>query len=119
MAINTDFTLDAKYRLQEGVVFLSGIQALVRLPLDQRRGDQRHKEGVRVIPQELLEILGRIGRPRDGLRLSPDVEHRRNLVEPARPDRHGRLHGRSGITLGLSFRGRLIAPAGAPSYHTT
>ena len=42
MAINTtDFTLDAKYRLQQGVVFLSGIQALVRLPLDQRRADQR------------------------------------------------------------------------------
>jgi indolepyruvate ferredoxin oxidoreductase len=41
MAINTDFTLDAKYRLQQGVVFLSGIQALVRLPLDQHRADQR------------------------------------------------------------------------------
>src|SRR6185295_12370038 len=41
MAINTAFTLDAKYRLQQGVVFLSGIQALVRLPLDQHRADQR------------------------------------------------------------------------------
>jgi indolepyruvate ferredoxin oxidoreductase len=41
MAINTDFTLDAKYRLRQGSVFLSGIQALVRLPLDQHRADQR------------------------------------------------------------------------------
>ncbi len=41
MAIKTDFTLDAKYRQQEGVVFLSGIQALVRLPLDQHLADRR------------------------------------------------------------------------------
>ena len=41
MAITTDFTLDAKYRQQEGVVFLSGIQALVRLPLDQHLADRR------------------------------------------------------------------------------
>ena len=41
MAITTDFTLDAKYRQQEGVVFLSGIQAIVRLPLDQHRADRR------------------------------------------------------------------------------
>ncbi len=30
MAIKRDFTLDAKYRQEEGVIFLSGIQALVR-----------------------------------------------------------------------------------------
>src|SRR5438552_17825903 len=36
-----DFSLDAKYRQEEGVVFLSGIQALVRLPLDQHRADRR------------------------------------------------------------------------------
>ena len=41
MAITTDFTLDAKYRQQEGVVFLSGIQAIVRLPLDQHLADRR------------------------------------------------------------------------------
>jgi indolepyruvate ferredoxin oxidoreductase len=41
MPIARDFSLDAKYRLQEGVVFLSGIQALVRLPLDQHRADRR------------------------------------------------------------------------------
>jgi indolepyruvate ferredoxin oxidoreductase len=35
------FTLDAKYRLEQGQIFLSGIQALVRLPLDQHRADRR------------------------------------------------------------------------------
>jgi len=35
------FSLEAKYTLEEGRVFLSGIQALVRLPLDQHRADQR------------------------------------------------------------------------------
>ena len=41
MSIARDFSLDAKYRLEEGAVFLSGIQALVRLPLDQHRADRR------------------------------------------------------------------------------
>jgi len=41
MAIAQDFSLDAKYRTEEGAVFLSGIQALVRLPLDQHRADRR------------------------------------------------------------------------------
>src|SRR5262249_45617038 len=45
MASHDDFTLDAKYRLEEGTIFLSGIQALVRLPLDQHRADTRR--GVR------------------------------------------------------------------------
>ncbi|MBI4246703.1 MAG: indolepyruvate ferredoxin oxidoreductase family protein, partial [Candidatus Rokubacteria bacterium] len=41
MATARDFTLDAKYRREEGAIFLSGIQALVRLPLDQHRADRR------------------------------------------------------------------------------
>ncbi|MBI4013925.1 MAG: indolepyruvate ferredoxin oxidoreductase family protein [Candidatus Rokubacteria bacterium] len=36
-----ELSLDAKYRLERGRVFLSGIQALVRLPLDQHRADTR------------------------------------------------------------------------------
>src|SRR5919204_3054457 len=36
-----NFALDAKYRREEGLIFLSGIQALVRLPLDQHRADKR------------------------------------------------------------------------------
>src|SRR5262245_55349175 len=35
------FTLDAKYTQPEGTILLSGVQALVRLPLDQHRADRR------------------------------------------------------------------------------
>ena len=35
------FSLDAKYTEEQGRIFLSGIQALVRLPLDQHRADRR------------------------------------------------------------------------------
>ncbi len=41
MGIKHEFSLDAKYRQLGGQIFLSGIQALVRLPLDQHRADQR------------------------------------------------------------------------------
>ena len=36
-----EFSLDAKYRLEAGSIYLSGIQALVRVPLDQHRADRR------------------------------------------------------------------------------
>ncbi len=36
-----ELTLDSKYLVEEGTVLLSGIQALVRLPLDQHRADRR------------------------------------------------------------------------------
>ncbi len=39
--VKGDFRLDAKYRQEEGQIFLSGVQALVRLPLDQHRADRR------------------------------------------------------------------------------
>ena len=35
------FSLDAKYRQETGTIFLSGIQALVRVLLDQHRADRR------------------------------------------------------------------------------
>jgi indolepyruvate ferredoxin oxidoreductase len=41
MGAARDWTLDAKYAQEAGVIFLSGIQALVRLPLDQHRADRR------------------------------------------------------------------------------
>src|SRR3990172_6308026 len=41
MAISRDFSLEDKYRREEGMIILSGIQALVRLPLDQHRADRR------------------------------------------------------------------------------
>jgi len=36
-----EHTLDSKYLLEEGTILLSGVQALVRLPLDQHRADRR------------------------------------------------------------------------------
>jgi indolepyruvate ferredoxin oxidoreductase len=36
-----EFSLDAKYTQERGRIYLSGIQALVRLPLDQHRADRR------------------------------------------------------------------------------
>ena len=59
-----DFTLDAKYRLEAGTIFLSGIQALVRLPLDQHRAD--HRRGVRTATL----ISGYRGSPLGGLDLT-------------------------------------------------
>jgi len=59
-----DFTLDAKYRQEEGTIFLSGIQALVRLPLDQHRADGRR--GVRTATL----ISGYRGSPLGGLDLT-------------------------------------------------
>src|SRR3972149_1840431 len=41
MTSTGEYSLDAKYRLEAGRIFLSGIQALVRLPLDQHRADKR------------------------------------------------------------------------------
>ncbi len=40
MTVSTDVTLDDKYTLTEGVAFMSGIQALVRLPMLQRERDR-------------------------------------------------------------------------------
>ncbi len=39
MQTQQTYTLDAKYTQAEGTILLSGVQALVRLPLDQRRAD--------------------------------------------------------------------------------
>src|SRR5437870_11056950 len=68
MTIKHDFSLDAKYRQEEGVVFLSGIQALVRLPIDQHRADK--KRGLRTATL----VSGYRGSPLGGL----DVTMERN-----------------------------------------
>jgi len=36
-----EFSLESKYLQEEGTIILSGVQALVRLPLDQQRADRR------------------------------------------------------------------------------
>src|SRR2546430_14311073 len=65
MTITRDFALDAKYRREEGLIFLSGIQALVRLPLDQRRADRRRGLNTATL------ISGYRGSPLGGLGPTP------------------------------------------------
>src|SRR5438093_994488 len=64
MAIKRDFTLDAKYRQEEGLILLSGVQALVRLPLDQHRADKRRGLNTATL------ISGYRGSPLGGLDLT-------------------------------------------------
>ena len=64
MPIAQDFSLDAKYRQEEGTIFLSGIQALVRLPLDQHRADRRRGLNTATL------ISGYRGSPLGGLDLT-------------------------------------------------
>src|SRR5437773_6272482 len=78
MAIKRDFTLDAKYRLDEGQIFLSGIQALVRLPLDQHKADKRRGLNTATL------ISGYRGSPLGGLDLTlernPELLRGHNVV---------------------------------------
>lgn len=41
LAVTTNYELADRYRLDDGRVFLSGTQALARLPLEQLRADRR------------------------------------------------------------------------------
>ena len=64
-----DISLDDKYLLEEGLVLLTGLQGLVRLPLDQHRADRRR--GLHTATM----ISGYQGSPLGGL----DQEIQRNL----------------------------------------
>ena len=95
MATSSDFSLDAKYRQEEGLVFLSGVQALVRLPLDQHRADRRRGLNTATL------VSGYRGSPLGGLDLTlernPDPELLANvksftqLAGPEAMDVHMRL----------------------------
>jgi indolepyruvate ferredoxin oxidoreductase len=78
MPIAHDFSLDAKYRQEDGTIFLSGIQALVRLPLDQHRADRRRGLDTATL------ISGYRGSPLGGLDLTlernPDLLREHNVV---------------------------------------
>ncbi len=66
--------LDDKYLLEEGIVYLTGIQALVRLPLDQMRRDRR--AGLRTA----AFISGYEGSPLGGYDLA--LQRARRLLDP-------------------------------------
>jgi indolepyruvate ferredoxin oxidoreductase len=78
MTIKHEFSLDAKYRQEEGTVLLSGIQALVRLPLDQHRADKRRGLNTATL------ISGYRGSPLGGLDITlernPDLLRDHNVV---------------------------------------
>ena len=78
MTLKQDFSLDAKYRQEEGHIFLSGIQALVRLPLDQHRADKRRGLNTATL------ISGYRGSPLGGFDLTlernPDLLREHNVV---------------------------------------
>ncbi|HKC82702.1 MAG TPA: indolepyruvate ferredoxin oxidoreductase family protein, partial [bacterium] len=72
------FSLDAKYRQEQGTIFLSGIQALVRLPLDQHQADSRRGLNTATL------ISGYRGSPLGGLDLTlernPDLLRDHHVV---------------------------------------
>ena len=67
------FSLDAKFTQESGRIYLSGIQALVRLPLDQHRADKRR--GLRTA----TFISGYRGSPLGGF--DQTLERERKLLE--------------------------------------
>ncbi|HSF31635.1 MAG TPA: indolepyruvate ferredoxin oxidoreductase family protein [Candidatus Tectomicrobia bacterium] len=88
MGRRTDFSLMDKYLQQEGEVYLSGIQALVRLPMDQHRADQR--AGLKTA----TFISGYRGSPLGGLDLT--LEHLPDLL------REHHIHFSSGVNEDLA-----------------
>jgi indolepyruvate ferredoxin oxidoreductase len=74
MSANSEsFSLEAKYTQERGRIYLSGIQALVRLPLDQHRADRRRGLHTATF------ISGYRGSPLGGLDLT--LERHRQLLE--------------------------------------
>ena len=103
-AIPRQFSLDAKYTQDEGLVYLSGIQALVRLPLDQHRADARR--GLRTA----TFISGYRGSPLGGL----DQTLERNQQAPGRAPRGLLLRAQRGPRRHRRLRepdGRLVPAA--------
>ena len=68
-------TLEDKYTAESGRILLSGIQALVRLTLDQRRLDQRHGHNTAIF------VSGYQGSPLGGL--DRELERARRHLTPA------------------------------------
>ena len=56
--LDLDITLEDKFTREEGQIYLSGCQALVRLALEQQREDQRKlNKGLRLLlPERLIDL---------------------------------------------------------------
>ena len=65
MTDSKPFSLDDKYLLDDGIVALSGVQALVRLPIDQHKADAQAGLNTATL------ISGYRGRHRRGRRGQP------------------------------------------------
>ncbi|HZC31444.1 MAG TPA: hypothetical protein VE261_07990, partial [Gaiellaceae bacterium] len=68
-----DFSLEDKYVLEQGRIYLTGLQALVRVPLDQHRADAR--AGLRTA----TFVSGYPGSPLGGFDL--ELARQRSLLE--------------------------------------
>ena len=98
-----EVTLDDKYLLEEGRILLTGVQALVRVLLDQHRADRAPRTADRRARVRLPGLAAR--RPRPGARALRDrAEHSR--PSRARPERGARRHP----VVGHAARRRLPGP---------
>ena len=82
--MQTELTLDDRYLCEEGRVYLSGMQALVRLPIDQSRRDRR---AGRRIGTFISALVLSVARSETAPRLreyfvehGPTLGHGRNIV---------------------------------------
>ena len=87
--MTNSFALDDKYTLAQGTILLSGVQALVRLPLDQHRADQRAPGS-----DTAGLISGYRGSPLAGL--DSLLQHSRRLLASAPDPIHSRRERGSG-----------------------
>jgi indolepyruvate ferredoxin oxidoreductase len=105
--VNRDgVSLDAKYLQEDGTIFLSGIQALVRVPLDQHRADKRRGLNTATV------ISGYPGSPLGGF----DLNVQRNAALLAAHDVRfiPGLNEELGAT--IVFGGQLAAAFPRPTY---
>lgn len=85
MAIDSDYQLSDRYTADHGTVFLTGIQALARLPIEQLRVDRRngHNTAAFVSGYPGSPLGGFDGAMDTAIRFAPDlpVSHKRGLNE--------------------------------------
>ncbi|WP_372791556.1 indolepyruvate ferredoxin oxidoreductase family protein [Paraconexibacter sp.] len=103
-AVGRTVTLDDKYRLDEGRIVLSGVQAIIRAAFDQLRADHRH--GLRTGGF----VSGYQGSPLGGLDL--ELERQADLAAELGLHHHPGLNEELGATsvMGSQLTGQLPGP---------